>query len=266
MAVNTLTVQDVIEIYEILVRDFAEDSDPISPAGVRDQGLLESAVNRQHTGFGGAIKYPTPVLNAASLCYGICCDHAFYNGNKRAALVALLVHLDRNELCLPDATQDELYKLMVAVAGHTLVKRQASRGSDFADAEVAALAKWLRKRSDKVTRGERPLTYRQLRRILAGYGFYLENAGQNAVELVVYEEVTKGLFRKRTEKRRKRVASIGYHDEGTVMTRSAVKKIRALCRLSEDNGVDSTMFYSSGEIIDAFVNRYRKALRRLARA
>lgn len=265
LTIRTLDVDDVLEIYGILVLDFAEADDPISPAGVRDLGLLESAVNRQHTGYGGLVKYPTPVLNAASLCYGICCDHAFHNGNKRAALVALLVHLDHNDLCLPSVTQDQLYEVMIAVAGHTITRQADGKKRVNSDEEVEALAKWLRKRSEKVTRGEHPITYRQLRHTLSNYGFYLENAGGNSADLVEYEKVTKGLFRKRIEKRRRRIASIGYRDEGTVISKSEVKKVRRLCKLSEADGVDSTMFYSSGAVIDAFVNKYRKALRRLAR-
>lgn len=265
LAVQTLSVDDVLEIYAILVRDFSEDDDPISPAGVRDIGLLESAVSRQHTGFGGKMKYPTAVLNAASLCYGVCCDHAFHNGNKRTALVALLVHLDRNSLCLPAVTQDELYAVMLAVAGHTIVRGTDATRRTSADAEVEALAKWIRKRSEKVTKGERPISYRQLRRILNGYGFFLENAGANSLDLVTYEKVTTGIFRRREDTRRRRIASIGYRDEGTVLAKSEIKYIRGLCNLTEDDGVDSTMFYSSGDIIDSFVNRYRKVLRRLAK-
>src|SRR5215510_4368531 len=95
--VRMLTVEDVLSVYAALTQDFADSADPISPAGVRDQGLLESAVYRQETGFGGRLKYDHPLLSAASLAYGLCCDHPFHNGNKRAALVSMLVHIDRND-------------------------------------------------------------------------------------------------------------------------------------------------------------------------
>lgn len=260
----TLSVDEVLEIYEVLLRDFAEDNDPISPAGVRDQGLLESAVSRQHTGFDGILKYPTPLASAAALCYGICCDHAFHNGNKRTALVAMLVHLDKNQLCLPNTSQDELYDLMLALADHKLVKRQDGK-RDMSDQEVEALSKWLRNRSARLSTGERPITYRQLRRILTGYRIEIENAGQNHAELARYEDVPAGLFRREVKRRRNRIATIGYRDEGTQLSKAEVKKIREICHLTEADGVDSNMFYSSGEIVDSFVNRYRKVLRRLAK-
>jgi hypothetical protein len=53
-----ISVEEVKRIYETLVNDFATTDDPISPAGVRDQGLLESAVARQQTGLGNILKYP----------------------------------------------------------------------------------------------------------------------------------------------------------------------------------------------------------------
>jgi hypothetical protein len=46
----TVTADEILAIYDVLVRDFAEDSDPISPAGVASHDLLNSAVGRQHTG------------------------------------------------------------------------------------------------------------------------------------------------------------------------------------------------------------------------
>ena len=45
--------------------------------------LLESAIARQDAGFAGQLKYPTAVVNAATLGYGLCLNHPFHNGNKR---------------------------------------------------------------------------------------------------------------------------------------------------------------------------------------
>jgi len=52
-SVRILTVDDVLSIYEAITQDFADSVDPISPAGIRDPNLLESAVFRQETGFNG---------------------------------------------------------------------------------------------------------------------------------------------------------------------------------------------------------------------
>lgn len=53
-----LSAEDVLKIHEVLVRDFASSSDPISPPGVRSMALLESAVGRQWTSLGAVLKHP----------------------------------------------------------------------------------------------------------------------------------------------------------------------------------------------------------------
>jgi death-on-curing protein len=262
-----LTVDEVLLIYDVLVRDFVEAADPIAPAGVRDRALLDSAVSRQYTAIGVTLKYPTVPLNAATLTYGICCDHPFFNGNKRAALVAMLVHLDKNGYCLPSTTQGDLYTMITAIADHRFGAFADRRGHFprlAADEQVALLSQWLKKRVARVTKGERPITYRQLRRILSAFNIALENTGQNSAELVRYVEARRGILGRRTLVRQ-RIATIGYRDDGTALTKAQLKDIRRLCRLREEDGVDSSMFYTTGEVIDAFVNRYRTVLRRLAR-
>src|SRR5579863_10343234 len=96
MAVTTITSDEVLFIHNRLVEDFAASNDPISPPGIRSIALLESAVGRQHVAIGDILKYPTIHENAASLLYGLTCDHPFHNGNKRTALVSTLVHFDKN--------------------------------------------------------------------------------------------------------------------------------------------------------------------------
>jgi len=131
----------VLGIYAAITEDFANSPDPISPAGVRDRGLLESAVYRQETGFDGRLKYPHPRLSAASLANGLCCDHPFHNGNKRAALVSLLVPVDRNEYALSGIDQKELYDTMIAIADHRFGIRDGGKpdGRRSADDEVDAI-------------------------------------------------------------------------------------------------------------------------------
>lgn len=68
---------------KVVIADFAGSGDPVFPHGVKSHALLESAVNRQHSGSGSWLKYADPIANAATLAFGICCDHPFHNGNKR---------------------------------------------------------------------------------------------------------------------------------------------------------------------------------------
>jgi death-on-curing family protein len=271
MTLETLTAEDVLRIHEILVADFAMSDDLIAPPGVRSIALLESAVGRQHVGHGSTLKYPDPISNAATLVYGVCNDHPFHNGNKRTALVAMLAHLDKNRLCLYDTSQAELYQLMLAIADHSLGVRVDPRRPDKrptrreSDEEVDAIKDWLGRRVGKLKRGEKPITFRHLRQTLARFGFEIENNDANSVDVVRRETVAPSLFRRKPSTRTTRIGTIGYRNEGTEVSVKDLKRLRQMCKLTEGDGVDTDAFYSDAAVVDAFINRYRTVLRRLAR-
>lgn len=83
-------------------------------AGIRDPGLLESAVNRPRNVFG---YQPSATLFdlAASLGVGLAKNHAFNDGNKRTALLATRAFLFLNGHVLEPREEDEVLT-MVAVA------------------------------------------------------------------------------------------------------------------------------------------------------
>jgi death-on-curing family protein len=118
--VEMLTANDLLRIHYVLCSDFANAEDPIGYGGVKSQALLESAVGRQHAGFG-------PFKKAATLTFAVCNNHPFHNGNKRTALVAMLAHLDKNRLTLKgEVRQDELYELMLALAKFEFTTERAA--------------------------------------------------------------------------------------------------------------------------------------------
>jgi death-on-curing protein len=272
MFVRTLTTEDVLEIHNVLVRDFAASPDPIAPAGLRSRPLLESAVSRQLSGFLGHYKYPDPIDNAATLGFGVCQNHAFFNGNKRTSLVCMLVHLDRNKLTLYKTNQDDLYKLMLSIADHTVgldalpdrTKRSLLRRRT-ADSEVTAIAHWLRQRTAKVARGEYQITYTQLRRCLNQFDYSFGSKKNNSIDVVKLETERYGLFNLRSRKIEKRIGNIPYPGERKDVGVEIIKRVRTLCHLRAEDGIDSDAFYFETSPIDAFVNRYRAVLRRLAR-
>ena len=93
-----LTSDEIAGIHACLESDFADTDDPIRPPGIRDRNLLDSAAFRPKTSLGDTAKYPTVEMAAAALLHSLVLNHAFYNGNKRTALVAVLVFLDENGL------------------------------------------------------------------------------------------------------------------------------------------------------------------------
>ncbi len=267
---QTLSVDDVSRVYNELVKDFADTGDPIGQMGLRSRELLESAVNRQHTGLRDTLKYPEALGSAATLAFGICCDHPFVNGNKRTALVAMLVHLDKNHLCIRDTPEGDLYQLMIGIADHTIGLRIDPRRPDKAlrrrdpDEEVAAVREWLKRRVSSLNRGERRITYRQLRQSLGRFDISLENPHSNTIDIVKIEHVASGVFR-RVRKQPKHVGTIGYRNEGTEVSFKDIKHARRVCKLTEEDGVDSDAFYGGADSVDTFINKYRTLLRRLAR-
>ena len=83
--------------------------------GVRDMGLLESAVNAPFQSFGGCDVYPTILEKAARLSFGLSQNHAFTDGNKRIAAQAVLTFLALNGIEI-DCTEFELFSLFYKLA------------------------------------------------------------------------------------------------------------------------------------------------------
>lgn len=86
--------------------------------GLRDRGLLESAVYSAQSSFGGEEVYPTVEEKAARLMYALVSNHAFVDGNKRIGILAALVTLRLNEIEL-EFSQQELIELGLSAASGT---------------------------------------------------------------------------------------------------------------------------------------------------
>jgi prophage maintenance system killer protein len=274
LRVATLSAEEVERIHFVLCADFAEAEDPIGYGGIKSQALLESAVSRQHAGFGPFRKYPDPISNAATLTFGICNNHPFHNGNKRTALVSMLAHLDKNRFSLKgNIKQDELYDLMLKLAQYALTTERIPPRSRRrfgplryeADHQVGELTVWLKRRVASVTRGERQITNRQLPRILKPHGYELGTRHSSSVDICRVITSRKGILRRETTTELKPIGRIGYRNEGEAVSVKTVKELRRMCRLREEDGVDTDAFYEGADVIETFVNRYRTVLRRLAK-
>lgn len=255
-----LSEADVLQIHEALVADFAAADDPISPPGVNSENLLSSALTRPQTGLGDAMKYPTIELAGGALLHSLVMNHPFHNGNKRTGVVAMLVFIDANGL-LPTCTEQELFRLVLRVAQHGLVPLHCP---DLADREVMEIAKWIRTNTRLIEKGERPIPWLKLRRILRGFGCVSEVSPSAGNRIKITREVLrKGLFgRTRTEPLSIQVA---YGDDGRTVERNTLNAVRRTLELDEEHGVDSRAFYEAESQPDDFIQQYRTLLRRLSR-
>lgn len=82
---------------------------------LRDEGLLESALNAPFQSFGDTSAYPSLQQKAARLGYGLVKNHPFVDGNKRVGAHVMLVFLAINGVEL-QYTQQELVDIILQVA------------------------------------------------------------------------------------------------------------------------------------------------------
>lgn len=104
-----LTVDEIISLHTKLVSKTGGSD------GLRDRGLLESAVYSAMGGFGDEEAYPTIEEKAARLMYALVNNHAFVDGNKRIGVLVMLTTLRLNSVELK-FTQTELIELGLQTA------------------------------------------------------------------------------------------------------------------------------------------------------
>jgi death-on-curing protein len=93
--------------------------------GVRDLGLLESAVATPEASFGGEYLHATLPEMAAAYLYHLAQNHAFIDGNKRVAAAAMFMFLFVNDLVL-DCEENELVELTLGVAAGRTTKAEVA--------------------------------------------------------------------------------------------------------------------------------------------
>jgi death-on-curing protein len=108
-----ITYEEVLEIHQTLLAAFG------GAAGVRDEGLLKSAIDRPFAGFGESEFYTTPAEKAGAMLESVVKNHPFVDGNKRTGYVLMRLILMQSGHDLR-ATQDEKYDFVIGVASSQL--------------------------------------------------------------------------------------------------------------------------------------------------
>lgn len=106
---KTLSKRQVLTLHSALIQEFGGSD------GVRDEGLLESALAAPFQTFGGEPIYPSLQAKAAQLGFGLVCNHPFVDGNKRIGAHVMLVFLAVNGVDL-HYEQQELIDIILSVA------------------------------------------------------------------------------------------------------------------------------------------------------
>lgn len=105
----TLSKEQVLMLHERLIEATG------GSAGIRDEGMLDSALSNPFQSFGGEELYPSIHAKAAQLCFGLVKNHSMVDGNKRLGTHVMLVFLALNGYEL-SYSQQELSDTILALA------------------------------------------------------------------------------------------------------------------------------------------------------
>ena len=103
------TKERVLTLYKIMV-------DKIGGAfGIKDNAMLESALEAPYQTFGGEELFPTLIEKGARLGYGLVSNHPFIDGNKRIGLLVMLTFFEVHDIKL-DFTNKEIEHIIMRIA------------------------------------------------------------------------------------------------------------------------------------------------------
>ena len=104
-----LSKEQVITIHSMLISQTGGSD------GIRDEGLLDSALNAPFQTFDGEYIYKTIKAKAAKLGYFLIKNHPFIDGNKRIGILVMMTFLEINGIEI-DCTDEELIILGLGLA------------------------------------------------------------------------------------------------------------------------------------------------------
>ncbi len=94
--------------------------------GVRDEGLLDSALESAFSGFGDREFYPTKEEKGARLGYCLITNHAFVDGNKRIGIYVMLSFLEMNGIRI-QCTDEEIVDIGLSLADGRMTYEELHR-------------------------------------------------------------------------------------------------------------------------------------------
>ncbi len=119
---NFITIQEIIDDHTEIIDKYG------GVQGIRDMGLLASAINMPMATMFGEDLHPTIFDKAAAYLFHIVCNHPFVDGNKRSGLVTALtfLRLNRVHIVFTEEQSFALEELVVDIADGKITKEQIS--------------------------------------------------------------------------------------------------------------------------------------------
>ena len=114
-----LTISQTLDIHQRQIQRFGGTN------GVRDEGLLDSALAQPQATFGGELLHPTIGEQATAYLYHLAMNHPFIDGNKRTAFAVMLTFITLNGYSL-NLSAEEAYNLVIRVVQRQISKEELS--------------------------------------------------------------------------------------------------------------------------------------------
>lgn len=257
-----LSEKDVFDAHFILA-DYFISTGEIARFGVLNYNLLSSAVARQSVGFAGSLKWKDSFSKVSTLAYGLDKNHAFQDGNKRTALLCMLLALHRNKRCLICKKKD-LETLLVRIAANEMEKYKNFKKfkKHGEDATIVYMANFLRKNSRIIDNNFRSMTYEEFNKKLKVYGVWLDKPVDSFID--VFQEVNENkFFGLIKSKKTIRKLQIGFPGWKRQINPKAVKSVLKATNLTSENGIDMKTFYEGAEPEYMLIEEYYEVLKRL---
>ncbi|BDR35447.1 type II toxin-antitoxin system death-on-curing family toxin [Photobacterium damselae] len=230
--------ETAIKVHTFLTDYFAQSEDPISPPGVKDHGLLESALIRKDMTGGGKDIFEGVFNKAAALFHGIISNHTFYNGNKRTALMATLVYLGEHGYWLTKCDDEEMFEFTRKIAAHELTEQR--------EHEIQHIAEWLRTNSRRREIRDKRMSFLELKDSLSRFNFEISTvkSKNNCLDITKDGSFVTSIRHK---------GSNGAEDYDV----KYIKGLRRRLQLTPEYGIDSMQFYGE-KGVTATLNEHMK--------
>jgi death on curing protein len=124
-----VSLEGLVWMHTVAVGEFGGSN------GIRNRGLLESALAHPLPSSGGKNLYDTPFKRVAALAESLVLNHGFVDGNKRTAMYAMAAWLEREGYVI-EAERGALRDLALSIASHEL--------------SMERIAAWLEQRSNQI--------------------------------------------------------------------------------------------------------------------
>ncbi len=104
-----ILLEDVLQLHKLSIEKYGGSH------GLRDLGLLESAIARPFQTFAGEDLYPSRIEKAAALIESLIINHPFIDGNKRTGAVAMVALLEDEGIAF-SAEEDDFYNFTISIS------------------------------------------------------------------------------------------------------------------------------------------------------